>query len=212
MGKPLRVSVVAPDPLLEAGAASILRGCPDLAVVLPGEAAQVTVVIVDELTRQALDVVRAVKNAPDGPEVVLVAADLALPGALHAIVAGARGLLRRREAGAASLARAVQAAAGGDCILPPDMLGRMLDQGSGGSPAATRPAHAGPDPGVGGGLSDREQAVLKLIAAGLDTREIARELCYSTRTVAGIVQDVTRRFRLRNRAHAVAYALRTGLL
>ena len=61
-------------------------------------------------------------------------------------------------------------------------------------------------------LSDREHAVLTLIADGRETDEIARELFYSTRTVTGVVQDITRRFRLRNRAHAVAYALRSGLL
>lgn len=61
-------------------------------------------------------------------------------------------------------------------------------------------------------LSDREREVLRLIADGRETEEIARELCYSARTVVGVVQDVTRRFRLRNRAHAVAFVLRTGML
>jgi DNA-binding CsgD family transcriptional regulator len=40
--------------------------------------------------------------------------------------------------------------------------------------------------------------VLSLIAEGRETDEIARELCYSPRTVVGIVHGVTRRFRLRN--------------
>jgi len=54
--------------------------------------------------------------------------------------------------------------------------------------------------------------VLRLVADGRETGEIARELCYSTRTVVSVVHDITNRFRLRNRAHAVAYALRAGLL
>jgi DNA-binding NarL/FixJ family response regulator len=54
--------------------------------------------------------------------------------------------------------------------------------------------------------------VLGLVADGLDTREIATKLSYSERTVKNVLHDVTNRFQLRNRAHAVAYALREGLL
>jgi len=64
----------------------------------------------------------------------------------------------------------------------------------------------------GPGLSERERAVLRLVAEGHETGEIARRLCYSARTVTGTVHDVTRRFRLRNRAHAVAFTLRAGML
>lgn len=61
-------------------------------------------------------------------------------------------------------------------------------------------------------LSDRERAVLALLADGHDTTQIARELSYSARTVTGIVYGITHRFQLRNRAHAVAHALRAGWL
>lgn len=207
MGEALRVSVVALDPMLEAGATSALRICPDVAVVLPPEVAKVTVVIVDGIGNQVFDIVRTLRDQAHRPEVVLVAADLAPAEALHAIVAGARGLVRRREAGPDLLARAVLAAASGNCTLPPDMLARLLEHGSG-----DRPAAGAPGPWPGSGLSERERAVLTLIAEGRETDEIARELCYSPRTVVGVVRDITHRFRLRNRAHAVAYALRTGLL
>jgi DNA-binding CsgD family transcriptional regulator len=62
------------------------------------------------------------------------------------------------------------------------------------------------------GLSDREVDVLKLLADGHDTAEVARRLAYSERTVKNVLQDVTRRHNLRNRTHAVAYALRQGLI
>jgi DNA-binding CsgD family transcriptional regulator len=54
--------------------------------------------------------------------------------------------------------------------------------------------------------------VLRLVASGFSTQEIADELCYSQRTVKSILHDVTNRFQLRNRSHAVAYALREGLI
>ena len=62
------------------------------------------------------------------------------------------------------------------------------------------------------GLSDREIQVLRLIADGLDTNEIASQLCYSQRTVKNVLHDVTSRLQLRNRSHAVAYAVREGLI
>lgn len=63
-----------------------------------------------------------------------------------------------------------------------------------------------------GGLSARETDVLRLAADGFDTDEIARKLCYSRRTVANIVHGVITRFNLNNRTHAVAYAIRVGLI
>jgi DNA-binding NarL/FixJ family response regulator len=61
-------------------------------------------------------------------------------------------------------------------------------------------------------LSTREVAVLRLLADGFDTAEVARALCWSERTVKNAVHDITTRLRLRNRTHAVAYALRRGLI
>lgn len=54
--------------------------------------------------------------------------------------------------------------------------------------------------------------MLKLLADGFDTTEVATRLCYSERTVKNVVQDITRRHNLRNRTHAVTYALRQGLI
>lgn len=214
MGEPVRVDVVAVDPMLEAGAVAALHSCPDVEVVTTGGPAQVTVVIVDGVDTEALDLVRATRVAAHRPEVVLVATDVAPAEVLHVIAAGARGLLRRKEAGPNRLARTVLAAAAGDCTVPPDMLDRLLgteigtDLGSGFGAAVSIP-HAR---SAGPGLSERERAVLALVAEGRETGEIAKELSYSTRTVAVVVHDITRRFRLRNRAHAVAYAIRAGLL
>ncbi len=207
MGEPLHVSVVAQDQILEAGATSALAAFPDFTVVLPHQAAQVTVVIVGEVTDLVLDTLRRQRARPHRPELVLVAEDFAPAGALHALAAGVRGLVPRRDADPAALARAVLAAAGGDCSVPPGMLARLVDTVRPGSPAGRAPGML-----PGAGLTERERAVLRLIAEGRETGEIAGELCYSARTITGIVHDITHRFQLRNRAHAVAYALRAGLL
>jgi DNA-binding NarL/FixJ family response regulator len=207
MGEPLRVGVLALDPMLDGGVRGALCGCPEVSVVLPGEAAEVMVLVVDGVTEAVLGLLRELRAVAHRPKVVLVATEPTVVQAMDAIAAGAGGLLRRREVEPARLTRAVLAAAGGDCAVPPDVLAELLEQGVG----RTFPG-AAPGGRPGAGLSEREQAVLALIAEGRETAEIARELCYSPRTVVGVVHDVTHRLRLRNRAHAVAYALRAGLL
>ncbi|MFJ2822780.1 LuxR C-terminal-related transcriptional regulator [Streptomyces toxytricini] len=211
MGEPVPVDVVAFDPVLEAGTKSTLFACPELAPAAPGREPRVVVMTVDRVGRPELDVLRTVRDAPSRPDVVLVAGELEPEGALHAIAAGARGLLRRREADAAALARAVLAASRGDCTLPPDLLDRLLERPAGHGATAAAAGPAG-DRWTAPGLSERERSVLRLVADGHETNEIAKQLCYSPRTVTTVVHDITQRFRLRNRAHAVAYALRVGLL
>ncbi|MFJ4919548.1 LuxR C-terminal-related transcriptional regulator [Streptomyces sp. NPDC088725] len=206
MGEPVPVSVVALDPVLEAGIKSTLYACPDVSLTPPGGEPRVVVMIVDRVTGQELDALRATRSTPARPDVVLVAGELGAGEAMHALAAGARGLLRRREADAARLARAVLAAARSDCTLPPDLLDRLLEHSESRGSAADTPSWAA------AGLSDRERSVLRMVADGHETSEIAERLSYSQRTVTTVVHDITQRFRLRNRAHAVAYALRTGLL
>ncbi|MBN6042316.1 response regulator transcription factor [Amycolatopsis sp. 195334CR] len=71
------------------------------------------------------------------------------------------------------------------------------------SPPAPRPPK---------GLSPREIQVLRLLAEGRDTAEIAAELAYAERTVKNILSGLLTRLELRNRTHAVAHALRHGLI
>ncbi len=59
-------------------------------------------------------------------------------------------------------------------------------------------------------LVPRERQVLMLLAEGLSTREVARRMCYSERTIKNVLQDVTTRLQMRNRTQAVAQAVRHG--
>ena len=61
-------------------------------------------------------------------------------------------------------------------------------------------------------LTDREQQVLSLIAAGHPTREVAQQLCYSERTVKNVLHDVVTKLNARSRSQAVAFAVREGLI
>ena len=68
------------------------------------------------------------------------------------------------------------------------------------------------DEEVTAGLGEREVEVLRLLAEGCDTSEVAARLYYSERTVKNVVSRAIRHLGVRNRAQAVAVATRSGLL
>ena len=127
---------------------------------------------------------------------------------LAGIEAGVCGFLRRvGDAPRHTGGQGIRAVAVGDGTVPADLLGRLLSQVS-----LIHQQVLAPRGLSFSGLSDREVEVLKLLSDGHDTAEVARRLCYSERTVKNVLQDMTRRHNLRNRTHAVAYALRQGLI
>lgn len=203
-----RVFLSASDPVSYSGIAAQLRSRSELVLVEDGavESAQVAVVVTDEVEDNVVKVVRSARRA-GCPRVLLVATRLDDRGLLAAIEAGASGFLRRSDASAERLASSVRTVLAGDGTVPPDLLGRLLNQVS-----LIQQNVLAPRGLAFSGLSNRETDVLRLLADGLDTAAVARELAYSERTVKNVLQDVTRRHCLRNRTHAVAYALRQGLI
>jgi DNA-binding NarL/FixJ family response regulator len=202
------VRVDARDPISEAGVVSALRPRPEVRVLRSDEleGAHVAVVVADAVDDDALRLVRAVRRR--GPaQAVLVAGHLEDGDVVTAVEAGVLGLLRRAEATADRLVRVICGAATGEGSVPPDLLGRLLDQVGTLQRQVLRPRGL-----TFTGLATREIEVLKLVADGYDTAEIAQSLAYSERTVKNVLHDVTTRLQLRNRSHAVAYALREGLI
>jgi DNA-binding NarL/FixJ family response regulator len=202
------VFLYASDPVSQIGIAGQLRSRPEVLVVDDADVdrAEVAVVVVEHANDETARIVRAIQR--NGcPKVVLVVNHLDEAGLLVAIEAGACGFLRRADTQPESLVQSVCAASAGDGTVPPDLLGRLLSQ------VSLIQQHVLSPRGLSfSGLTDREVDVLKLLADGHDTAEVARRLAYSERTVKNVLQDVTRRHNLRNRTHAVAYALRQGLI
>jgi DNA-binding NarL/FixJ family response regulator len=124
---------------------------------------------------------------------------------LGALRAGARGFLTK-DADAEAIARALYAAAAGQSTVDGDVQRRLIEAATRGR----RPA-GGAAPLVEG-LTAREVEVLRLIAAGLSNSEIARRLVVSEATVKTHVNHVFAKANLRDRAQAVAYAYRAGLV
>ena len=61
-------------------------------------------------------------------------------------------------------------------------------------------------------LTAREVDILRFIADGYSNAHIARSLSCSHHTVKNVIHGLMARLQLRNRAHAAAYAVRTGLI
>jgi DNA-binding NarL/FixJ family response regulator len=61
-------------------------------------------------------------------------------------------------------------------------------------------------------LDDREAEVMRLVADGLDTSDIAEHLSYSESTIKGVLAKLMTRLEARNRCHAVAIVVREGLI
>lgn len=209
MSAQVAVQVCSGDPVSRAGVASQLRDQHDLEI-LPADAsrrADVVVLVADQVDEDTTRDVNVVRSEQDAAAVVLVVGSVDGSGVLAAVEAGVSALVRRTEATADRLTLAIKAAVSGDGHLPPDLLGRLLQQV--GRPSQRRSTEAGL---TYGGLSQRELTVLRLVAEGYSTREIAKRLSFSERTIKNSIHDMVSRLHLRNRVHAVAFAVRQGLI
>ena len=205
---PLPVLVVAADPLSRAGVISELRADGGFSVAADESSSPdaIALVVADEVDAPTVAEIRALRARGIAHVVALVARvdDKSL---ITAADAGVIGVVRRADATAATLGSAIRSAAAGEGVLPPDLLGRLLRQVGHIQRQVLSPRGL-----TFAGLTERELEVLRLLADGLDTAEVGQRLYYSERTVKNIIHDVTSRLELRNRTHAVAYAIREGLI
>ncbi len=201
----------APNPVILAGALTLLRVHPEI-LLLPERdrrCADVLVVLEEAVTEETMAAIRsfqAVAEAPELPRCVVVTDRFRRGDLLPALDGGVVSVMSLRDA-PARLAAAILAAHDGTVHLPPELQGALLAQ-------LRRLQHHVLEPSglTMSGLSTRECDVLRLLAEGLTTEEIAVRLNYSERTVKNVLHAVMTRLGLSNRAHAVAYALRAGAI
>ncbi|GAA3571408.1 LuxR C-terminal-related transcriptional regulator [Amycolatopsis ultiminotia] len=194
----VKVAAWASDPIALAGLIDHLRARPEVRM-LPGQQrgeAAVLVFAANRITREAKAALRAA--ASETPAAIVLVAGYVEPEELPELAACHVAAVLPREAIAGEqLVRSIVAAASGR----ETSLRDLLDQ-----------AESLQESGDGAALSSREVDVLRLMAEGWDTAEIAGKLCYSERTVKNVIYGLTNRLKLRNRPHAVAYALRAGVI
>ena len=207
----MTVAIMATEQLVAEGAAAYLRTYPGITPVAADcvERASVVLVIADRVGEGTLAILqRAAELAPDREmRFVLVCDDIREPQLLRALNWGLVSILPRKETGYERIARALMNAGAGKLELPADAHGWLEER----IRLVQRDVLA-PHDLTAAGLYTREVEVLRLLAEGADTLEIARRLSYSERTVRNIIHGLLTRMKLNNRAHAVAYALRNGAM
>lgn len=208
----LRVFLVDDHPIVRGGLRAVIDGQPDMVVV--GEAADgiaavegVTAlrpdVVVMDLSMPKLDGLEAsrrIKEACGGVKVIALTADDDPARLQRSLDAGTSGYVLKRAA-ADDLVHAIRAVAEGGVYLDPRATAAALEQASG----AERDAHVSV-------LSERESAVLRMIAEGYAMKEIAAQLEVSARTLETYRQRAMDKLGLRSRSDIVRYAVKQGWL
>jgi DNA-binding NarL/FixJ family response regulator len=130
-------------------------------------------------------------------EVIALTSVLADEAVTGAIRAGAIGyLLKNTESD--ELRRAIKSAAAGQVHLSPEAAARLVREVQ--------------IPGNPEALTERETAVLRLVARGQANKQVARELGIQEQTVKTHVSNILGKLQLQSRTQAALYAVERGLV
>jgi DNA-binding NarL/FixJ family response regulator len=204
------VAVLAHEPLVAQGADAYLRTCPGIQLVPQErlEGASVVLIIAREVCEKTLSLMEQAAEMSDRElRFVLVCDDITEPQLLRALSWGRVSVLPRQEADYERITSALVNAGDGRVELP-KVAHEWLQEHI----RSIQRDVLTPQGLTTAGLYTREVEVLRLLADGMDLLEVAQRLNYSERTVRNIIHGVLSRMKLRNRVHAVAYALRNGVM
>jgi DNA-binding NarL/FixJ family response regulator len=202
---PTGVLVYAKDPISRAGVSSQLAGFRNLDILDPrqGHLAAVAVVVAEAIDEEVLRVIRTIRRGSRA-QVVLVVTSVDGASVAVAAEAGAIGILGRGTANGEHLATVINKARHGEQALPTITQPEAeVESPMAVMPAPDRPAHR---------LSVRDVEVLRLLSEGCDTADIAQRLAYSEPTIKNVIQRLFEQLKVRNRPHAVAVAMRAGII
>jgi DNA-binding NarL/FixJ family response regulator len=215
----IRVLIVDDEHLVRGGLKMILDAQPDIEVVGEAEDGRQAVASAADLepdvilldvqmpVMNGLDAARAIVALPEIQPKIIMITTFDLDEYVHAaIAAGASGFLLK-DTRAEVLADAVRTVAGGEALLAPSILRRLVAHHTTAPATGTEHGHTIP-----GHVTGRELEVLRLLGQGLSNQEIARELWISESTVKTHVTRVFTKLGLRDRAQAVVLAYESGLV
>ena len=165
-------------------------------------------VVVLDLHLPVLDgvaVTREVVSTLTGTRVLVLSSSGEQEDVLEAVKAGATGYLVK-SASTTELIDAVRRTAAGEAVFTAGLAGLVLGE-------YRRMAGAQPEPGIpiAPELTERETEILRLVAKGLSSRQIAERLVISHRTVQNHVQNTLTKLQLHNRVELTRYAFEQGL-
>jgi two-component system NarL family response regulator len=216
--EPIRVLVVDDHAVFRRGLQMVLEAEPDIEVV--GEAGDgseaVTmaantapdIVLLDVRMprRGGIDACTAIKDAVPSVAIIMLTISDEEADLYDAIKAGAVGYLLK-DIPIDEIATAVRAVRGGQSYISPSMASKLLTEFA---TMVRRDDERQQLPAPK--LTDREMEVLKLVAKGLNNRDIAKQLFISENTVKNHIRNILEKLQLHSRMEAVVYAVREKLL
>jgi DNA-binding NarL/FixJ family response regulator len=155
-----------------------------------------------------IDACRAMKEAAPSTKIVMLTISDEEEDLFEAIRAGASGYLLK-DIPLDEVAEAVRAVHGGQSLISPSMAGKLLTEFA---TLARRNEDEPPQQVPAPKLTDREMEVLKLVAKGMNNRDIAKELFISENTVKNHVRNILEKLQIHSRMEAVMIALRDKLI
>lgn len=211
-----RVLIVDDHPIVREGLAQLIAHEPDIEVCGGAEdvseaieqvkATDPHLVVVDISLKESngIDLISRLKAHHKGIKMLVWSMFDEKLFAERALRAGALGYISKQES-IDEVVDAIHQVLRGEIYLSPSMTGRLLHRVRGGSALAEDPV---------AGLSNRELAVFEMIGEGLTTKQIARKLHLSPKTIEAHREKIKAKLRLANAAElsrrAVQWVLERG--
>ncbi len=209
----IRILVVDDHPVLRDGLVAILSTQAGFEVVGEAETGREAVllaaelqpdIVIMDLEMPGMDGVEALKQMrdrdPDVHVIVFTAYDTD-DRIVAALQAGAQGYLLK-GAPRDQIFEAIRVVNAGDSLLQPVVASKLL----------TRMRRSAGDPGTTGSVTPREMEVIRLLARGLQNKEIAAELGIAQRTAKFHVGSILAKLGAGNRTEAVTIAVQRGMI
>jgi DNA-binding NarL/FixJ family response regulator len=150
----------------------------------------------------------AIKRSVPATKVIMLTSSDAEEDLYEAVKSGASGYLLKSIL-PHEIPEALRAVQRGESQVSPSMAAKLLTEFAAlakGAEAPPPPARPAPK------LTDREMEVLRLVATGVNNREIARQLFITENTVKNHVRNILEKLQLHSRMEAVVYAVREKML
>ncbi|MGZ5403866.1 MAG: response regulator [Nocardioides sp.] len=215
-GEPIRVLVVDDQELFRRGLTMLLASEEGIKVVgeagdgLEGtslaESVAPDVVLLDVRMpkRSGIEACVAIKASVPSAKIIMLTVSDEEADLYEAVKSGASGYLLK-DSSIEEVAQAVRVVSDGQSLISPSMAVKLIDEFK----QMSRP-EKGQGPGLR--LTERELQVLRLVATGMNNREIAKQLVISENTVKNHVRNILEKLQLHSRMEAVMYAVKEKLL
>jgi two-component system NarL family response regulator len=218
--EPIRTLIVDDHALFRRGLEIVLVTEPDIEVVgeasdgaeavkKAGEALPDVVLMDVRMPRSSgIEACRAIKDVAPSARIIILTMSDDEDDLFDAIKAGASGYLLK-DIPLDEVAEAVRSVHGGQSLISPSMAGKLLSEFA---TIASRESSEPPQQVPAPKLTDREMQVLKLVARGMNNRDIAKELFISDNTVKNHVRNILEKLQIHSRMEAVMVAVREKLI